>query len=201
VSPEVPIITPLDPDPPPAVVVREHSGWFLALGLAQILVGTAALVMTVVATLLTVLVLGGLALAGAVVEAASVFWSRTWREGLVHVLVGLLYGVFGMMLLANPGLAASTLTLVLAVLLLANGAVRLGTALAVRFRGWGWAAAGGAVSVVLGVLVWANWPWDSLWVIGLFVGIDLLVMGWSWVALSLLVRGSHARSVSAMQAA
>ncbi|HYH64476.1 MAG TPA: DUF308 domain-containing protein [Urbifossiella sp.] len=143
-------VNPLDPDPPPAVDVCEHPGWFLALGLAQVLVGAVALGLAAFTTLLAVVLLGGLALAGAAVELVTAFAAWTWPEGLARAVVGLLYGVFGLMLLANPELAAATLTLVLAVLLLATGATRFVFAAAGRYRGWGWAAAGGAVAALSG---------------------------------------------------
>ena len=196
-----PATNPLDPEPTPAETVRENWGWFLVLGVAQLLVGALALVMTAFTTLVAVLLLGGLALAAAAVEVVSVFWSRTWQEGLAHLLVGLLYGVFGVMLLANPELAASTLTLVLAVLLLVNGVVRFILAVTGRYRGWGWAAAGGVMSALLGGLIWADWPDNSLWVIGLFIGIDLVVMGAYWVALALAVRGAGTGAGRAVGAA
>jgi len=196
-----PATNPLDPDPTPAETVRENWGWFLALGVAQVLVGALALAMAAFTTLIAVLLLGGLALAAAAVEVVSAFWSRTWQEGLGHVLVGLLYGVFGVMLLVNPELAASTLTLVLAVLLLVNGVVRLVLAATGRYRGWGWAAAGGLMSALLGGLIWADWPGNSLWVIGLFVGIDLVLMGAYWVALAVAVRAADGNSRGAVGAA
>ena len=195
-SPDVPLhtpATPLDPDPPAVEVVREHPGWFLALGLAQVLAGVAALALAPFATLLTIMLLGGLALAAAVVEALSVFWARNWQEGLAHVLVALLYAAFGMVMLANPAATAATLTLVLAVLLLVTGVIRFALAVTGRFRGWGWVALGGAVSALLGGLIWADWPENGLWVLGVFVGIDLIVMGWYWVATALVVRGTELR--------
>jgi uncharacterized membrane protein HdeD (DUF308 family) len=185
---------PVTDDRAAADAVRENWGWLLALGALQIIAGTFALLMAVTATYLTVLVLGILALVGAVGEVLSVFWSRRTEEALVHLLVGLLYGAFGVLVLANPGLAAATLTLVLAVMLIAGGLFRAVIALTGRFRGWGWALLGGAVSVLLGGLIWSRWPESSLWVIGLFVGIDLLFMGWSWVALALSARSATPRA-------
>jgi uncharacterized membrane protein HdeD (DUF308 family) len=181
------------PDPAPGTypgfrALRDNWGWLLALGLVEVAVGMAALVMTVTATLATVIVLGVLALVGAAGEVLSVFWARRIEEGLVHLLIGLLYGAFGVLVLANPGVAAVTLTLLLAVMLIAGGLVRVVIALAARFRGWGWALAGGLVSVLLGGLIWAGWPEASLWVIGTFVGIDLIFIGWHWVALALAAR-------------
>ncbi|MDB5306764.1 MAG: acid-resistance rane protein [Gemmataceae bacterium] len=172
-----------------AEAVRRTWGWLMALGIMQIVAGTIAVLMSVAATLATMIVLGILALIGAGAEIASVFWSRRWEEGLVHLVIGMLYGAFGILVLAHPGLAAVTLTLILAVMLIAGGLFRVVLAAASRFHGWGWVVLGGVVSVLLGGLIWANWPEASLWVIGLFVGIDLIFLGWKWVAIALAIRG------------
>jgi uncharacterized membrane protein HdeD (DUF308 family) len=44
------------------------------------------------------------------------------------------------------------------------------------------------VDLILGVLILNRWPESSLWVIGLFIGIDLIINGWSWIALALDAR-------------
>lgn len=190
-------LNPLDPDPPPAAVVREHWGVFLAFGVVQILGGVFALGMAAVTTSLALLVLGAVALTAGVAQFFSAFWAADGREGLARVLVGLLYGAFGVVVLANPAVAGATFTLLLAVLLLVSGAVRAGAAAAARYRGWGWELVGGAVAALLGGLIWADWPENSAWVIGLFVGIDLLVMGWYWVALALAARRPEPRGTAA----
>ena len=63
-------------------------------------------------------------------------------------------------------------------------------------RGWGWLLASGIVSVVLGWMIWAQWPASGLWVIGLLVGIQLLFTGWSLVMLALVARG-HRQAMAA----
>ena len=170
--------------------VRASWGWFLALGIIQILAGITALVLTVAATYITVMVIGILALIGAVGEIISIFWSRRWEEGLFHTFAGLLYGAFGVLILMNPNLAVVTLTFVLAALLVVSGIFRMILAASTGFRGWGWAVLSGAVSLLLGILIWAGWPESSLWVIGLFVGIDLIFMGTTWVVLALSLRNA-----------
>jgi uncharacterized membrane protein HdeD (DUF308 family) len=179
----------LPPAPPSAVAALRHNwGWFLALGIIQLIGGFVALTFTVMATEVTVVLIGCLALVGAVAELASIFWVRRWGEGALHVLIALLYAAFGVVVLANPGLAMVTLTLVLAVMLFVGGVFRIGVAAAARFHGWGWAVLSGVVSILLGAMVWAGWPESSLWVIGLFVGIDLIFMGAKWVAVAMAVR-------------
>ncbi len=49
-------------------------------------------------------------------------------------------------------------------------------------------AAYGIITFVLGLLVLAQWPASGLWVIGLFVGIDLIFYGCAWIALALELR-------------
>jgi uncharacterized membrane protein HdeD (DUF308 family) len=168
--------------------LRQNWGWFLALGILLIVVGTAAIILSVVATLATVLVIGILALVAAVAQLVSAFQARHWEGVVLHLLIAILYGVFGLMLVARPVQGAMALTLLLGALFLVGGIFRIIFALAVRFHSWGWALLSGVVMFLLGVLIWSGWPGSSLWVIGLFVGIDMLVTGWTWVILALGLR-------------
>jgi uncharacterized membrane protein HdeD (DUF308 family) len=96
----------------------------------------------------------------------------------------------GIVLLVAPLQGALALTIVLAVFLLVEGVFKIITAFRVRdHRGWGWLLASGIVSVILGLLIWAQWPASGLWVIGLLVAIQLLFTGWSLVMLALAARG------------
>ena len=80
------------------------------------------------------------------------------------------------------------LTLLIAMFLVFQGVFRIVAALAVRYPHWGWVLLDGIVSLLLGILIWRRWPVSSLWVIGLFVGIEMLLNGWSLVMLSLAGR-------------
>jgi len=57
-----------------------------------------------------------------------------------------------------------------------------------RFEGWGWSLLSGIISLLLGLAIWRQWPLSGLWVIGLFVGIEMLFSGLSWLMLGLAVR-------------
>ena len=65
---------------------------------------------------------------------------------------------------------------------------RIVAALSYRFASWGWPLLSGVIDVILGVLIWQEWPASALWVIGLFVGINLLFRGFNWIALGLALR-------------
>ena len=62
-----------------------------------------------------------------------------------------------------------------------------------RFPHWGWTFVGGAINLVLGILIWRQLPEAALWVIGLFVGIDMIFTGWTWVILAFAVKNVKPR--------
>ena len=103
-------------------------------------------------------------------------------------LVGILYAVVGFMVVANPAATAISLTMLIAMFLLGEGIFRIVTALSVRYPNRGWMLLQGFVSLVLGIMIWRQWPVSGLWVIGLFVGIQMLFGGWSLVMLGLTAK-------------
>jgi uncharacterized membrane protein HdeD (DUF308 family) len=163
---------------------------FLLLGAASMLMGLLAIVVPHIATLATVAVVGALILVGGVVHMVSAFSARCWRGFVLHVLAGLLYVVVGLLLLNRPRTAATGLTVMMAAVFIIGGLFRIIVSMAERFHGWGWDLANGFITLLLGLLIWRMWREDEdiLWVIGLFVGIDLLMSGTSWVMLALSVR-------------
>ena len=175
--------------------LEKNWGWLLALGILFIVLGTVGIGMAVALTIASLLVFGVLLLAGGVVQLIEAFKNKGWRSTLWHVLIAILYIVGGITVLDDPILASQVLTLVLAAAIFAIGVVRVGVALQHRgTAGWGWTLLGGIISIVLGVLIYARWPISALWLIGMFVAIDLIVSGWSYVFLALAARkaGSQA---------
>lgn len=72
--------------------------------------------------------------------------------------------------------------------LIAVGVLRLGIWMMNRGQeGWIWLAFSGIVSLITGLLIAFSWPGIGLWLIGFFLGIDLLFQGWSmlWLGLAL----------------
>lgn len=172
--------------------LRRSWVWMVALGVGLGVVGVAAVAYPAAATLATVSVVGAFLLVAGAGEMASGVFARRWGGFFLHLLCGLLYLLFGLMLLDRPALGAVGYTLVLALFFMASGVARLVFALGHRFHGWGWAALNGGVTLLLGLLIWQELPEAALWVIGTFVGIDLVFNGLSWVMLGLAVRSAPA---------
>jgi len=169
--------------------LEQNWRWLLALGILFIILGTVGIGMAVTLTVASLLVFGFLLLAGGVMQLIQAFKNQGWKSRLWHVVLGALYILGGIEVLNNPLLASKILTLFLAATFIAIGIVRVVMALQHRgTAGWFWALLGGIISVVLGGLIWSSWPVSALWLIGMFVAIDLIVSGWSYVFLALAAR-------------
>jgi uncharacterized membrane protein HdeD (DUF308 family) len=180
----------LGPDP----IVEEmrqighRSGHFMVLGIILIVLGTLAILDQYLATFAIVTALGILLAVGGVVEIVGSFWAAQWRGFFLELLLGILYLVAGVLMIRHPVVAAMGFTFILAFALLAGGFMRIAFAITHRTVGTGWVLFNGIISVILGLMIWWQWPWDSLQIIGLFVGIDMIFLGWSWVMLGAAVR-------------
>lgn len=163
-------------------------GWILAFGIIVLALGIAAIVRSSTATITIVRMFGWLLLIGGVVHLVHAFQTRNWGGFFHALLTGVLYLVTGFVLAANPLASALALTLVMALFLITIGIFRIVAALSSRFPSSSWVLLNGIVSVILGVLIWRQWPVSGLWVIGLFVGIEMIFSGWSLIALSMVAK-------------
>lgn len=163
---------------------------FVGIGIASILLGASALAAPLVATLTTATLFGYLLLCGGFAEVATAFGAARWSGFFIQILAGVLHGFAGLLIAASPGLTAAAFTLMLAAFFLVGGSFRIILAFSERFPAWGCVALSGGVTALLGVLIWRQWPEASLWVIGTFVGIDLISNGTNWLAWGFAFRGA-----------
>jgi len=170
------------------VAIRGQWVWLLALGLILAVVGTLAIGAPFIASLATALTIGALLLAGGVAQCVGAFWTRDWSGFFLMLLMGVLYIVIGLLFLNRPVSALEALTLLLACSLMVSGVFRIAGSLMHRFPHWGWIFFGGVLNLVLGVMIWQQWPFSGFWVIGLFVGIDMIFSGWTWIMLALRLK-------------
>jgi uncharacterized membrane protein HdeD (DUF308 family) len=168
--------------------VRKHSTWFLVMGIALIVIGTIAIGSAVAMTIVSVLFLGWLLIIAGLFEVIHGFTRRPWSGFFINLLGGVLYAVAGVVMVANPALAAVTLTLLIAMILIVAGVFRLFIAFTTPLHHRGWLILNGAISILLGAMIWSSWPLSGLWVIGLFIGIDMIFDGWTEIMLALSAR-------------
>jgi len=175
-------------------------GWLLAQGILLVVLGTIGLGMTIWLTLASVFIFGVFLVIGGGVQIFQTFKCKGWESILWHALIAVLYVLAGLNIMADP-LAASTLfTLLLAGALVGIGVVRLIMAFQLRgVKNWGWPLIGGIAAMVLGFMILARWPVSGLWVIGLFVAIEMIFSGWSYIFIALGAKEMGKQTAGATQ--
>jgi uncharacterized membrane protein HdeD (DUF308 family) len=169
--------------------LRAKSGWIIALGIVYVIAGLVALGSVVFATVVTVFVVGIMMLIAGAAEVINAFQIKTWGKFLLWLLLGILYIVAGFVTFENPLLAAALLTLLLGFSLVASGIMRIALAFGMKEGApWLWVALSGAITLLLGLVILAHWPVSGLYILGLFLGIDLIVAGASWIGIGFGLR-------------
>lgn len=177
---------------PPAGVepLRAKYGWIIALGAVYMIAGVIALSSVLLSTAVSVLVVGIMMLVGGIAEIVNAFQVKSWTKFPVLLLLGVLYIAAGFITFENPFLAAAVLTLMLGIMLVASGITRIVLAFSTEERmTWMGFVLSGLITLLLGLVILAHWPTSSLYVLGLFLGIDLIFAGAAWIAVGFGLKG------------
>ena len=174
---------------PGTAPLRAKWGWIVALGVVYLIAGLIALGSVVAATVASVLVVGVMMIIAGVAEVFNAFQVKSWGKFLLWALLGVLYVVAGFVTFENPLLAAAVLTLLLGATLVASGIMRIVLAFGMKQETpWIWVVLSGVITLLLGLVILAHWPVSSLYILGVFLGIDLIMAGVAWIGLALGLR-------------
>jgi len=159
-------------------VIKRHAGMGIAVGVIAIVAGVLALMSPLVAGLSVALAVGVLLIASGISRLFLAFRMGSFGHGLLVSLIGLLSIVVGGYMLARPGMALATLTLVLATFFFVDGIFEIVWAFRLRpIRGWGWTLLSGVVALALGIMIWRQFPVSGIWAVGTLAGIHLIFGG------------------------
>ena len=163
---------------PVVKAARTFSGWLIVAAILFIVLGAFAIIEPAVAGLGVALLVGWLLIFGGVSHFVSAFEGGGARRVLFEILAGVVFVVGGYYMVTHPLLALSTLTLVLAAVILAAGVCEIITYFRLRSeQASGWILFNGIVALILGALIWLHWPSSAVWAIGTLVGVNLLLTG------------------------
>jgi uncharacterized membrane protein HdeD (DUF308 family) len=153
----------------------------ILLGIFMIVAGFLVLGDVVFFTLISTLFIGWMAIFTGAFEIIHAFWTKGWGGFAWQVLLGILYLVFGFMLVSQPLTSALILTYVLGLVLLISGFVRILVGIG-HWREAGWIMlCSGLFGIVAGLIILTGFPATGMWVLGLLLGIDLLSHGIGWL--------------------
>jgi uncharacterized membrane protein HdeD (DUF308 family) len=168
--------------------IRSSWGWFLALGIALILLGAACIIGDVTATFVTVLAFGWFLMISGIVALVHAFRIHTWQGFFLYLLSAVFRGFAGYALIRYPLAGAVGLTLVLSAFFIVGGLSRAIGATVLRFPRWGWTVFSGVVAVVLGVMLLEQLPLSSIWFIGFAIGLDMILEGTALIGIATAIR-------------
>ena len=173
--------------------VQKNWKWLLFLGIAFLILGIIGLGRAFTLTIASVYFFGFLILIGGAIQLFESFKCKGWKSFIWHLIISLIYIIIGIEIILKPMVASTVLTLMLAIGIILVGIFRV--VMAIQHRGltnWGWPLFSGIISILLGLVIAAKWPVSGLFVIGLFVAIELIIHGWSYLFLALAAKNASA---------
>ncbi len=165
---------------------RQASQTNVLLGVMLVALGILS-VMAPLFTGVTVTILVGMYLVAAgCIEMYFAFKAPSFGKGALKFLFGGVGVVAGFVTFALPIESLQTLTLILAGLFIVGGIVEIVLALNLKKEdavGWAWLLFSGIASILLAVLIFAQWPMSGLWAVGVIVGTRILFHGLTLISL------------------
>lgn len=169
--------------------LREHWGWFLALGIIFILGGIFAIAAPFVAGLTVTIIFSIVLVWLGIMQIIQAFSTKSWSGFIWELLIGIILLVGGIATWIDPVVGALSLTLVVGAVFLVKGIFQVILGFQMRpHGGWGWVLVAGILSAIVGLIVLLQWPVSTSYALGYLVGISLIFSGWSYVMLSLAAK-------------
>jgi len=170
--------------------IKRHAGIAMVAGILMAIAGVLAIISPFIAGLSVTIVVGFLLLVTGVSRLFLAFKMGSFGRGLLVFVLGLLTLVAGGYMVARPNMGLATLTLFLAAYLFVQGIFEIVWAFRLRpVKGWGWTLFSGISSLLLGILIWAQFPVSGMWAVGTLVGVHMIFAGSATASI-----GSAARS-------
>lgn len=186
----------------PIAAGRQGSTLSILWGALLILLGIMATGAPLLAAVAVSAVISWLILCAGVVHILLAFRAHAAGSAIWRVLVGLAYLSFGAYAIVHPVLSVASLTLVLAGLFVIEGVLNVGSYFKMRpLHGSSWVLIDGVITLLLGGMIYMQWPSSSVWAIGVLVGISMMISGATRIGMTFAVRRAMAAPESTKLAA
>ncbi len=171
---------------------KKNSGLLVLLGILTVVFGVFAIGTPFITGVAVTLFVGVMLAVSGVTQIVHALKSKQWGTGFWGTVIGLLGLLAGLLMIFRPLVGLVAMTMLLAVYFLVDGVCEIIAAFRIKpDQGWGWVFFNGVVAVVLGLMIWRQWPVSGAWAIGVLVGIHILLTGWTMIIL-----GTGARKIA-----
>lgn len=169
--------------------------WFLWLvaGIISLIGGFFALANPLAATLTAELLAGWMFIIVGIVTIISAFGDMGWGGRILAILLGVALLFFGINLVGEPLRGVISLTFLAGTMMLILGVFRILLAFGSHNANLRMVMIlSGVLSLILGIMIFANWPMSAAVVLGIFLAIELISNGISLIMLSLTRKSGEA---------
>jgi uncharacterized membrane protein HdeD (DUF308 family) len=174
-------------------LINIHSHWklFLLQGILMLLLGLLAVALPNISTLGIEQLVGWLFIVGGFIRTASIIRKHHLPAFWWSLSSSVIAMALGVLLVTRPMQGVITLAIVMTILFVIEGVAAIFVALEFRpyLRNWIWTLLGGLVTLMLAYLIWEGWPNTATWMIGLYVGINMIFLGTSLIFTAIAARG------------
>jgi len=176
-------------------------GCMMILGVLSIIAGIAAIGSPFIFAAYIVIITGISLVIGGVMELFVAFSAKGWQAGVWAFLGGILAILAGGLLIGRPVVGAAMVGIILIAFFIVDGLTRSILAFQLKpMQGWGWQLFSGIISVLLGIMLWQDWPLSGLWAIGVLIGIRLLFSGFGILFLGSAIASAEKSAEKAIEA-
>lgn len=178
-------------NPPIVDALQRHWGWLLGLGILLLVMGCIGLGMVIGLTLVSMYFFAALLIVSGVSHFIDAFKYKKWDGALWQIIIAIFYLIGAGIVIFDPFLASTLITALLAWVLIIIGISRIAMLITLKGAGgWGWLLFAGLTAIALGLLILLQWPISGLWVIGMFIAIDMIVNGWTYIFIAIALRST-----------
>ncbi len=156
-----------------------NSGWTNTIAVLMIVLGIIAITFPFFATVASILVFGWVFIFAGIAQIVYAFQSRGAGQVVWKLILGFLYILAGILVVANPLEGVLAFTLVLGITIFVQGIIQVSIAFQMRriSPNWAWMLVSGIIGIIFGIFVWSNFPFSAAWLIGILIGTNLLFDG------------------------
>lgn len=177
--------------------IKKNAGLAVIIGIIMLVCGFFAIGSPLVAGLSVTIVVGIMLIVGGIAQCFLAFQAGAFGRGLLTFIMGALTTVAGFYLFNQPLAGLASITIFLAIYFVVTGIFELVSAFQIRpAEGWGVMLFNGIVTLLLGVMIWRQFPLSGAWAVGVLFGVKLMFSGWSLIFIGRSVRGA-AKAVAA----
>jgi len=169
--------------------IKKNAGLTVTCGIILIVAGFLAIMSPLVAGLSLTIMVGAMLAVSGIGQCFLAFKAGAFGKALMVLIFGVLMTFAGFYMMTQPLSGLASITLILVAYLVAAGLFEVIAAFQIRpAQGWGWELFNGIVTLLLGIMLWRQFPLSGAWAVGVIFGIKMIFSGWAFVFIGRAVK-------------